>query len=71
MPSRRDVHIVAAGKGDLDTLDYLIDCGVESAVDERAEIAADRGDAATLQRLADEGSEVAERLLGRVIAETE
>jgi hypothetical protein len=61
----------AADQGDLETLEYLIGNGVTSAVDRRATIASETGDAATLQRLADEGSEVAQMLLTRTISDTE
>jgi hypothetical protein len=40
-------------------------------VDRRATIALDMGDSATLQRLADEGSEVAQKMLTRTISDTE
>jgi hypothetical protein len=40
-------------------------------VDRRAEIASEMGDAVTLQRLADEGSEIAQTLLARTISDTE
>jgi hypothetical protein len=52
-------------------LGYLIDNGVATAADQRATVASERGDAATLQRLAEEGSEVAETLLSRTISDTE
>ena len=54
---------LALASRDEETLQYLVDSGHEASADRWAELAADRGDTDLLSRLADEGSEVAERLL--------
>ena len=63
----------AAGRGDVDTLDYLIDADNEVAADRLAEVAAAHGDVDALNRLVDEGNELAlaATLLSRIISETE
>ena len=53
----------AVRTSDEDLLQWLVDAGVEPAADRWAEIASARGDLETVQRMADEGSPVAERLL--------
>jgi len=61
---------LAAARGDVDSLNYLIDAGNEVAADRLAELAAAQGDVDMLNRLADDGSDVAAALLDRIISDT-
>lgn len=50
-------------EGDEELLGWLVDAGHGPAADRWAEIASARGDLDLVQRMADEGSDAAERLL--------
>ena len=54
---------LAARTGDEELLGWLVYSGVEEAADRWAEIASARGDLETVSRMADEGSDVAVRIL--------